>query len=213
MKIGIIGATGMAGSALYHESVKRGHDTTAIVRDADKANKLLNNPEHMIVKDAFSLTVADLQGFDVIINAFSITPDKAYRHVDFAANLITMFRETETPRIAFILGAGSLLDQNDIPFVETLKKDPTAAAWIATPINQKYEYEYLKNVDNVNWVGVSPSAMFIPGDAHNYVRGTNHLLVNEEGNSEVTSGTFAVALLDEIETPTVHCDRFTINNA
>ena len=33
MKIGIIGATGNAGSAIYQEAVQRGHEVTAIVRN------------------------------------------------------------------------------------------------------------------------------------------------------------------------------------
>lgn len=36
MKIGIIGATGKAGSRILKEALDRGHEVTAIVRNADK---------------------------------------------------------------------------------------------------------------------------------------------------------------------------------
>lgn len=36
MKIGIIGASGKAGSLIQKEAVERGHEVTAIVRDASK---------------------------------------------------------------------------------------------------------------------------------------------------------------------------------
>lgn len=36
LKIGIIGATGKAGSLILKEAVSRGHEVTAIVRDAAK---------------------------------------------------------------------------------------------------------------------------------------------------------------------------------
>jgi len=41
MKIGIIGATGNAGSAIYQEAVQRGHEVTAIVRNEAKAKEQL----------------------------------------------------------------------------------------------------------------------------------------------------------------------------
>ena len=39
MKIGIIGATGNAGSAIYQETVQRGHEVTAIVRNEAKSKE------------------------------------------------------------------------------------------------------------------------------------------------------------------------------
>ncbi len=80
MKIAIIGATGMAGTALYKESVLRGHEVTAIVRNKDKAVSLLGDGVKVIDKDVFDLTRSDLEGFDVIINAFATAPAKAYLH-------------------------------------------------------------------------------------------------------------------------------------
>jgi len=39
MKIGVIGATGKAGSLIVKEAVDRGHEVTAIVRNASKLNE------------------------------------------------------------------------------------------------------------------------------------------------------------------------------
>jgi uncharacterized protein len=39
MKIGVIGATGKAGSLIVKEAVDRGHEVIAIVRNASKLNK------------------------------------------------------------------------------------------------------------------------------------------------------------------------------
>ena len=69
MKLAIIGATGMAGTALYKESVSRGHDVTAIVRNRDKAVSLLGSGVRVIEKDVFDLSKSDMDSFDVIINA------------------------------------------------------------------------------------------------------------------------------------------------
>lgn len=212
MKIAIIGATGMAGSALYKESVSRGHEVTAIVRNKDKAISLLGDEVKVIDKDIFELTKTDLWNFDVIVNAFATAPAKAYLHLDLAAKLVGMFRETKTPRLFFILGAASLLDENGKLFLDTLKKVPEAASWISIPTEAYKTLNFLRSIENVNWVGVSPSAEFIAGEATVPVLGKDQLLISSNGKSVVTSKTMAVAILNEIENPQFIGTRFTVCN-
>ena len=212
MNILIIGASGMAGQAIYREAAARGHKVTGIVRDEIKAREVLGAQADVLVKDAFSLQQDELAGFDVVVNAFSAPPDKAYLHVDLAARLVAQLRETSVPRLFFILGAGSLLDGQGKLFVETLKTVPDAASWISIPINQYRELQFLREVDNVNWVGISPSAEFIPGEKHTPVLGKDHLLAAADGRSHVTNSTLAHAVLDEIETPSVFRGRFAVSD-
>lgn len=213
MKIGIIGATGKAGSAIYKEAVKREHDVTAIVRSEVKAHNLLGNSAVVLEKDAFALTREDLGALDVIVNAYATEPSKAYKHVDLASKLVTMFRETNTPRLFFILGAGSLKTGDDKHLlVEDIRKIPGSETWVSIPENQLKELLFLKEVDNVNWVGVSPSATFEPGEKKEVVLGKDELLVAADGSSHTTTGTMAVAILDEIENPTHHKQRFTVRD-
>lgn len=212
MKIGIIGASGMAGQAVYKEALKRGHQPVGIVRNEGQALSLLGSEASLMIKDAFLLTKEELESFDVVVNAFAAAPARAYLHVDLAARLTALLRETEKPRLFFILGAGSLLDQEEHPFVETLKKTPGAEDWISIPVNQFKELQFLQNVDDVNWVGVSPSAEFIPGEARRPVLGQNHLLTASDSKSHVTSGTMAAAILDEIEKPSHKRERFTVSD-
>ncbi|WP_235750641.1 NAD(P)H-binding protein [Nigerium massiliense] len=52
------------------------------------------------------------------------------------------------------------------------------------------------------WTYLSPSAVFEPGQpTGRYRRGTTTLLVDGAGNSRVTPGELALALLDELESP------------
>lgn len=212
MKLAIIGATGMAGTALYKESLSRGHEVTAIVRHKEKAVSLFGDDVKVIDKDAFELTKKDLEEFDVIINAFATAPAKAYLHLDLAAKLVAMFRETESPRLFFILGAASLLDENDKLFLETLKQVPEAESWISIPIEAYKTLNFLRSIENVNWVGVSPSADFVAGEATTPVIGKDHLLKASSGESIVTSETMAIGILDEIENPQFIRTRFTVCN-
>lgn len=212
MNILIIGASGMAGRAIYREAVARGHAVTGILRNEAKAKEVLGPQANIMAKDAFSLTKEELESFDVVVNAFSAPPHKAYLHVDLAAKLVARLRETQAPRLFFILGAGSLLDKQGKPFMETLKTIPDAASWISIPVNQYKELQFLREVDDVNWVGVSPSAEFIAGEKHSPKLGKDHLLTASDGRSHVTSGTLAHAVLDEIETPSVFRARFTVSD-
>ncbi|NTV79516.1 MAG: NAD(P)H-binding protein [Clostridiales bacterium] len=212
MKIAIIGATGMAGTKIYHEGIQRGHEVTAIVRNKEKANSLLGSDAKIIEKDVFDLTKKELEDFDVIVNAFATAPDKAYLHLDLAAKLVGMFRETQNPRLFFILGAASLLDDKEQLFLDTLKTIPDAASWISIPTEAYKTLNFLRSIENVNWVGVSPSVEFVPGDATTYVLGQDHVLISRSGKSILTSGTMAVAILDEIEKPQFIRTRFTVGN-
>jgi len=213
MKIGIIGATGNAGRALYAEAVKRGHQVTAMVREPDEARTLLGADVVVLAKDAFDLVYGDLKVFDVVVDAFSTAPTQAYRHLDLATRLVSLLRDTQRPRLIFIVGAGSLTTGADHHLlVEDLRRSPGAETWIATPDNQLKELRFLQGVDNVNWVAVSPSRTFAPGEATGFVLGRDDLLVAPDGSSHVTTGTMAVAILDEIEHPAHVRVRFTVRD-
>lgn len=214
MKIMIIGATGMAGSALVAEALKRGHQVVALARSTEK---LANLPQDAnlttLTQDAFTLDREALQDVDVVVDAFAIAPAQAYRHVDLAAHLVSQLREQTTPRLVFILGAGSLLTGDDRHlFVDDLAQDPNAAAFINVPKAQLQELNFLRDVDNVDWVGVSPAATFQPGPAVPAILGQDDLLFNTENVSATNAGTMAVAILNEIEQPKHHQERFTVAN-
>ena len=173
MKIGIIGATGKAGRAVYVEAVKRGHEATAIVRDPEKARELLGLDVVVLHKDAFGLGREDLTRFEVVVDAFSTPPERAYQHVDLAARLVGLLRETTAPRLFFILGCWQPDDRSrTVTWSSTTSVEaPGAESWIATPEYQVKELHFLQGVDNVQWVGVSPSMTFPPGEASEVVLG------------------------------------------
>jgi hypothetical protein len=170
-----------------------------MVREPDRARTLLGPDVAVLAKDAFDLVSDDLRGFDVIIDAFSTAPAQAYRHLDFAARLVSLLRGTQSPRLFFILGAGSLVTGQDHHLlVEDLRRSPGAQAWIAAPENQLKELRFLQEVDNVNCVAVSPSQAFTPGKATGFVLGRDELLVAPDGSSHVSTTRSDLALCQVI---------------
>lgn len=215
-KVGIIGATGMAGSATFKAAQNAGLDVTAIVRNADKAKQNLGSDIQILETDAFNLTKSDLEQFDVVVDAFATAPEQAYLHTDLAAHLVAVLRETDSPRLIFILGAGSSFvgngEQRHYAY-DDIKADPNNAAWQSIPENQLYELNFLKDVKNVNWTGISPGQLFVPGElATKILYGKDNMLFDEQGRSQTTSETMAKAIIDEIITPAHKQERFIVTN-
>ena len=105
MKIGIIGATGKAGSLIVKEASERGHEVTAIVRNAAK---LSAEKVAVLEKDVFDLQSKDLQQFDVVVNAFGAPAGQEHLHVDAGKVLIEAAKGASDTRVIVVGGAGSL---------------------------------------------------------------------------------------------------------
>lgn len=151
-----------------------------------------------------------LNQFDVIVDAFGTTPANAEAHIRLAKKLIDIARRNNI-RVIFILGAGSLHTGEDHHrVVEDIKALPNSDTWINTPVQQLKELEYLEGVDDVDWLGISPSMQFEKGPATDYIEGQDELLYNDEGDSKTSSGTMAEVVIKEIVTPEHSKMRITV---
>jgi len=216
VRIGIIGATGKAGRDVYREAVRRGEDAVAIVRDAARADEVLGAGAAVVVKDAFELTAEDLAGFDAVVDAVGFAPQEAERHLELSRRLVEAAPSSAAgaPRLVFILGAGSLTNPaTGTLAIEDIRAIPGAEAWINIPAQQLRQLEYLRTVDTAEWVGISPQMTFAPGEATAPRLGTDELLTAADGQSHTSTGTMAVAVLDELQSPAHRNTRFTVSDA
>ncbi|MDI3330317.1 MAG: NAD(P)H-binding protein [Micrococcus sp.] len=216
MRIGIIGATGKAGRDVYREAVDRGADAVALVRDAARAQEVLGAGVDVVEKDAFALTAEDLAGFDAVVNAFGTAPDDAHLHLDLSRRLVEAAPSSaeDSPRLVFILGAGSLTNPATGELaIEDIRKVPGSEHWINIPAQQLKQLEYLRTVDSADWVGVSPQMMFAPGEATAPKLGRDEIMTAADGESRTSTGTMAVAILDEVQSPAHRNTRFTVSDA
>ncbi len=206
MKIGIIGATGRVGTRVLEEAKNRQHVVTAIVRDI---TKLAGKQTAVVNKDIFALTADDLAPFDVIVNAFGAPFGQESLHMKVAEHLISLLQGINSPRMVVVGGAGSLfvddkgtlvMDTPDVP----PEVRPTAAA-------QGQVLNRLKQESDINWTFISPSAMFAPGERTGKYRiGSDRLLIDGQGQSHISMEDYAIALVDELESPQHIRERFTV---
>lgn len=208
MKIGIIGATGKAGSLILKEALARGHEVTAIVRNAAK---LTEKKAAVLEKDIFALKAEDIREFEAVVNAFGTGIDQAHLHVEAGRHLIEILKQAPETRLIVVGGAGSLYvdEAKSIRLMDT-PEFPKEIMPIAA--NQGKNLEDLKNSSGIKWTFVSPAAFFDPEGKRtgSYQKGKDHLIVNAKGESYISYADYAIAIVDEIENGKHINERFTV---
>lgn len=209
MKIGIIGATGKAGSLIMKEAKSRGHEVTAIVRNSQKLPE--EEDAAVLEKDIFDLDANDLKQFDAVVNAFGVPPEKAEQHVEAGRSLINALKEAKDTRLLVVGGAGSLfVDEARTTQLNETPEFPEAFKAIA--LNQSQNLADLEQAEGVQWTFLSPAAFFDPEGKRTgrYQIGEDAFLVNRKGKSYISYKDYAIALVDEIENGWHINKRFTV---
>jgi putative NADH-flavin reductase len=200
MKVAVIGGTGRAGGRIVEELAQRGHQVTVIARHPDKAPKLAGVTAKAVdAHDAKAMTEA-LKGHDAVVSAL--------RFLDAApAEVIGPVKASGVPRYLVVGGASSLMAGGqrlfDSPhFPEVAKAE--AGAGIAF-------LDALRAEPELDWTFLSP-AMIFDGDQRTgqFRLGGDDLLTAADGKSSISFPDFAIAMVDEIETPKHRRKRFTV---
>ena len=212
-KIALIGASGLVGSAILKESLQRGHTVTAIVRNPDKIK--LTDPNLLIKKgDVLSeQSVPELiSGADVVISAYNpgwTNPNIAEETTRAYNSIIGGVKKAKIPRLLIVGGAGSLyvapekrvMDSGLIP--ESFMPAIEALAGVF--------YGLQKEEKEIDWAFFSPAGNISPGERTGKFRmGKDNLIVDPKGESHISVEDYAVAMLNEVEAPEHHRERFTI---
>ena len=179
---------------LYEEAVERGLDVTAVVRGENQTVA-----KNVIQKDLFDLTTADLESFDVVVDAFGAWVEETLpQHSTSLKHLCDILSGKET-RLLVVGGAGSLyvnpehtaqvMDGPDFPDVFK----PLAAA-------QGKALEELRLRNDVKWTFLSPAGDFqAEGErTGEYILAGEELTLNDKGESIISYADYAIAMVDEI---------------
>ena len=192
-KIAVVAANGKAGRAIVKEAVSRGLDVTAVVREANRTDA-----QHVIERDLFDLTAADLAGFDVVIDAFGAwMPEALPQHSTSLAHLCDILSGTNT-RLLVVGGAGSLYTNPEHTACLVDSPDfPDAFKPLANA--QAKALGELREHSDVRWTFVSPAADFQADGPRtgSYILGGEELTVNDRGQSAISYADYAIAMVDE----------------
>jgi putative NADH-flavin reductase len=207
MKIGVIGATGKAGSLIYKEAADRGHEVTAIVRNAAKVNA---QDVKVLEKSIFNLTSDDVLQFDVVVNAFGAPLGEEQAHVDAGHALIEALKGTDTKAIV-VGGAGSLF-VDEAKTIRVIDTPDFPDMFKPTANGQGRNLKELQETTDVKWTFVSPAGHFDPEGKRtgSYQLGKDNLILNAKGDSYVSYADYAIAIVDEIENPKHINERFSV---
>lgn len=155
---------------------------------------------------------ADLKGYDTVISAYNpgwTNPDIYNLTLQNYPRILQAAKEAGVKRLLIVGGAGTLFCAPGLRVVDS----GAIPAEIMGGVKSLGEF-YLNTLDNekaIDWVFFSPAGSLEPGEARgNYRLGKDDLIVDGEGNSHITVGDYAKAMVDELETPAHHQERFTI---
>ena len=201
MSIALLGVSGRVGSRLLAELLSRGHSVTGIARDT---TSLARRPG-LVLKTGDATQPARLApllaGHDVVISAM--------RFQSFDPNaLITAVKQAGVPRLMVVGGAGSL----EVAPGEALIDAPGfPAAYKPESEAGRQALDVLRAEKDLDWTFLSPSADFAPGERTGKFRlGGDQLLSDANGKSWISMEDFAIAFVDELETPKHSRQRFTV---
>lgn len=211
MKITVLGAAGNVGRRVVAEAVARGHDVSAVVRDASKFADLPSGAVSKIGDATDAADVAKLTaGQDVVVNA-TRPPANDSTQVRASTKALMDGVAANDTRLIVVGGAATLAvpGSGGRTVMEDANYLPVSARHIGRASAD--QYEACRTEERVDWVYLSPPASLAPGlRTGQYRTGADELVVDSEGNSSISIEDLAVALVDEIEVPRHRQRRFTV---
>lgn len=209
----LIGASGFVGTAILNELLNRGHKVTAIVRDPAKVTA--SNPNLKVIQADVTDTdvlIEASKGKDAVISAYNPGWKNPNIYEETLKNyplIVDSVKKAGVERLLIVGGAGTLFyapgkmvtDADDVP------------AKLLPGIKSLGEFylNTLRKENDIDWIFLSPAANMTPGERTGKFRiGKDDLVVDVNGDSNISVEDYAVAMVDELEQKHHHKERFTI---
>ena len=209
----LIGASGFVGTAILNELLNRGHKVTAIVRDPAKVTA--SNPNLKVIQADVTDTdvlIEASKGKAAVISAYNPGWKNPNIYEETLKNyplIVDSVKKAGVERLLIVGGAGTLfyapgkmvMDADDVP------------AKLLPGIKSLGEFylNTLRKENDIDWIFLSPAANMTPGERTGKFRiGKDDLVVDVNGDSNISVEDYAVAMVDELEQKKYHKERFTI---
>lgn len=193
MKIAVLCASGKAGKLIVEEAINKGLEVSAFVRDSSKAR--FDSKVCVVQKDIFTLESSDLQGFDVIIDAFGEWQNLSL-HKAHMEHLVQILSGNRAKFLA-VGGAGSLyMDTSHTTMLMDTPDFPQEYLPVARATAEAFDV--IKASKDINWVYVSPPAVFIPDapKSGKYKIIGEEFELNSKGESKISYADYAIAMIE-----------------
>lgn len=209
----LIGASGFVGSAILNELLTKGHKVTAIVHNPQKIN--VENPNLAVIKADVSDTntlINACKGKDAVISAYNPGWTNPHIYEETLRNyplILDAVKQSGVKRLLCVGGAGTLFCAPGLRVVDS-GVIPEAIMGGVKSLGEFY-LNTLMNEKDIDWIFFSPAGTLEPGQRTGKFRlGKDDLIVDENGTSHISVEDYAVAMIDELENPKHHYERFTI---
>ena len=211
--VALIGASGFVGNAILHELLTRGHKVTAIVRNPQKID--VENPNLAVIKADVSDTnglINACKGKDAVISTPPVVFWNPHIYEETLRNyplILDAVKQSGVKRLLCVGGAGTLFCAPGLRVVDS-GVIPEAIMGGVKSLGEFY-LNTLMNEKDIDWVFFSPAGTLELGQRTGKFRlGKDELIVDENGNSHISVEDYAVSMVDELENPKHHYERFTI---
>ncbi len=214
MKVALVGASGFVGTAILQELLQRGHQVTAIVRNAGK----IASQENLTVVSTDVLNVTTLAksvvGLDAVISAYNAGWQNPNLYDDFLKGsqaIQEAVNKADVQRLIIVGGAGSLFIAPEQQIVDTAGFPPD---WKPGALAARDYLNILRNETELDWTFLSPAVEMHQGTSGvrkgSYCKGLENPVMDADGRSVISVEDTAVAIVDELEQPQHIRQRFTV---
>lgn len=209
MKLVILfGPSGMIGSRILNEALSRSHTVTAITRDPSRFSVSHENLTIVAGNALDPASIVDVvKGHDAVLSAIGTSGSSVEVIVDAARSLIEGLSQSGIRRLVVVGGAGVLEVEPGVQFVDSSN---FLEAYRPLALVHREAYNLYKTSD-LDWTFVCPAGEIAPGErTGKFQVGADYLLTNEKGESRISAEDFAIAFVNEVETPQYIHHRLTV---
>jgi putative NADH-flavin reductase len=205
MRVILYGASGMIGSRVLQELIRRRHNVTAVVRNPEKVTDAGVKVVKGDMTDEKSVTQT-VRGADAVVSAYAPPVTEVKALIPAIQSLVAGVTKAGVKRLIVVGGAGSL---EVAPGVQLVDAGHLPDEWKGIALAHRDVLPILKS-SSLEWSYFSPAAFIQPGERTGKFRlGGTQLVTDEKGESRISAEDYAIALADELDAPQHLRQQFT----